>query len=240
MYDVCDEVENCDGTNKTCPGDSFQPSTVTCRAAAGVCDVIESCTGISGSCPGDFFQPNGMPCLGGAGNCMGGKCLLNPDLGVGDGGLDGSLDGTTDGLDGGGVDADGNGLDAATDIDSAAQDGWTPDAMEAGTPDATEAGTQDVLTDTPPTMDADTLADTRPDSPSDTLADMPGEIGADIQQDLLADDQRADLYQWDYPMPTESSCSCNVGSAPGRSPSLTLFVGLFLLVMALWMRRRHD
>jgi hypothetical protein len=60
---VCDiEAETCDGTSPECPEDTFEPSTVECRPAAGPCDEPEYCTGVSPLCPDDAFSPFGTEC----------------------------------------------------------------------------------------------------------------------------------------------------------------------------------
>src|SRR5439155_245311 len=49
----CDVSESCTGSSAACPEDTFKPSTVECRAAAGDCDLAERCTGADAACPPD-------------------------------------------------------------------------------------------------------------------------------------------------------------------------------------------
>src|SRR4030095_1855099 len=51
--------------------DVFQPSTFTCRGAAGQCDVAETCPGSSGVCPADVFASSATSCTG---TSTGGAC----------------------------------------------------------------------------------------------------------------------------------------------------------------------
>jgi hypothetical protein len=68
---ICDVQETCDGANPTCPGDSFEPPTVVCRAASSgeLCDIDEYCDGSTAICPGDAIEQNGAVCRGAAGGC---------------------------------------------------------------------------------------------------------------------------------------------------------------------------
>lgn len=66
---ACDVAEYCDGTNPTCPTDTFLPNTTVCRAAADICDVAENCTGTSAACPFDSFRPSSVVCRSAAGEC---------------------------------------------------------------------------------------------------------------------------------------------------------------------------
>jgi len=68
---ICDIAETCDGVNPACPGDSFEPPAVVCRAASSgeLCDVDELCDGSTANCPADAIQPNGAICRGAAGAC---------------------------------------------------------------------------------------------------------------------------------------------------------------------------
>ncbi len=45
---ICDVAETCPGNSATCPGNGFQPASVTCRPTAGVCDVAENLSGERG------------------------------------------------------------------------------------------------------------------------------------------------------------------------------------------------
>jgi hypothetical protein len=62
-------AETCTGSSPSCPTDTFRPSNVPCRAAAGVCDVAESCTGSSANCPADAFRPSTVECRAATGSC---------------------------------------------------------------------------------------------------------------------------------------------------------------------------
>jgi len=63
LPDICDLAEEtCDGISLDCPEDTFEPSTVECRPAAGSCDETEYCTGVSPMCPDDSFAPPGNAC----------------------------------------------------------------------------------------------------------------------------------------------------------------------------------
>src|SRR5437870_4797852 len=71
---VVEAGEECDDGNLVdgdCCSSScqFEPSTTTCRPAAGPCDVAEFCTGRSGTCPADTFQPATFECRGATGSC---------------------------------------------------------------------------------------------------------------------------------------------------------------------------
>jgi hypothetical protein len=61
-------AETCTGESADCPADTFQPSSVVCRAAAGPCDVPEYCSGSSAECPNDQFANAGAFCRAG-GEC---------------------------------------------------------------------------------------------------------------------------------------------------------------------------
>ena len=41
---------------------AFSPTTVTCRASAGICDVAETCDGTGAACPGDGFAATSVVC----------------------------------------------------------------------------------------------------------------------------------------------------------------------------------
>jgi len=58
----CDVEEHCDGAQRECPVDGFEPDTTMCRPAAWYCDAAEYCTGLSADCPDDAFQPVGTSC----------------------------------------------------------------------------------------------------------------------------------------------------------------------------------
>jgi hypothetical protein len=66
---VCDIAENCDGTNKTCPGDAKEPATTECRASAGTCDIAENCNGSGNNCPSDVVRPPSFECRASGGIC---------------------------------------------------------------------------------------------------------------------------------------------------------------------------
>jgi len=71
---VVEPGEQCDDGNLVdgdCCSSScqFEPSTTTCRPAAGPCDVAEFCTGTSGTCPADSFKPDTFECRGATGSC---------------------------------------------------------------------------------------------------------------------------------------------------------------------------
>jgi hypothetical protein len=53
----CDEPEECDGVNPTCPADGVKPNGTLCRGSAGICDVIENCDGVNFDCPADQLSP---------------------------------------------------------------------------------------------------------------------------------------------------------------------------------------
>jgi cysteine-rich repeat protein len=59
---ICDEDEECNGTNIDCPPDAVETRQISCRAAVGPCDVGEYCTGTTGMCPPDAKQPAGTVC----------------------------------------------------------------------------------------------------------------------------------------------------------------------------------
>jgi hypothetical protein len=65
----CDIAENCNGTLKTCPTDTFQGTSVICRSSAGLCDVAEHCTGSSAACPADAMASSATTCRPSAGAC---------------------------------------------------------------------------------------------------------------------------------------------------------------------------
>jgi hypothetical protein len=60
--DLCDEPEECDGINTTCPTDAPKAAGEVCRPAAGECDVAEECDGISFACPVDVFAGTSVTC----------------------------------------------------------------------------------------------------------------------------------------------------------------------------------
>jgi hypothetical protein len=59
---LCDEAEECDGVNPTCPADAPKAAGEECRPAAGECDVAEDCDGISFNCPVDVFAGTSVTC----------------------------------------------------------------------------------------------------------------------------------------------------------------------------------
>jgi len=63
-------------------------ASTVCRAPTGACDQAETCNGVNTTCPADLNKPDGAACLSGSGTCKGGKCLLNPDIGLPDIGPD--------------------------------------------------------------------------------------------------------------------------------------------------------
>lgn len=69
LGDVCDEEEQCDGVNTTCPADDVVVAGTECRAQNGVCDVAEQCDGIAKQCPADGVASNSTPCRPSAGIC---------------------------------------------------------------------------------------------------------------------------------------------------------------------------
>jgi hypothetical protein len=78
-------AEECSGSDAQCPTDAFQPSSVECRAAAGVCDLAESCTGLGAACPPDLSLPDGTSCSDGStctvgDTCQSGACVGTPTL----------------------------------------------------------------------------------------------------------------------------------------------------------------
>ena len=84
----CDLAESCNGTDLTCPVDSFKPSSEVCRKAVADCDAAESCTGAAAACPADLFKVDGTVCQGGSGQCSKGTCVPLPDAGPPDLGQD--------------------------------------------------------------------------------------------------------------------------------------------------------
>ena len=58
---TCDIEEKCDGTNKDCPADAVQPTSLVCHPQTGACDVEDKCDG-HGVCSGDAVQPTGTTC----------------------------------------------------------------------------------------------------------------------------------------------------------------------------------
>lgn len=133
---LCDVAESCNGSNKACPSDAYKSTSTICRAATGECDLTESCIGTTANCPTNFYLPNGASCMSGSGTCQGGNCLLIPDGGLPDAGLDGGNDGSHDGATDSVSSFDGTveaGSDAAADAEHDA-------ASEAGVDAASEAG----------------------------------------------------------------------------------------------------
>lgn len=55
-------ITQCPGSGPDCPPDSYQPSTVMCRATAGECDVPEFCSNSSPFCPPDAFKDTTTEC----------------------------------------------------------------------------------------------------------------------------------------------------------------------------------
>ena len=55
-------AEYCNGTDRTCPADTFASADVTCRADFDDCDVAENCPGDGPNCPDDALQPDFTPC----------------------------------------------------------------------------------------------------------------------------------------------------------------------------------
>lgn len=64
---ACDRADVCDGFGSC--GPYYQPSTLECRAAAGVCGAAEFCTGSSADCPSDGFLPVSIECRAAEGVC---------------------------------------------------------------------------------------------------------------------------------------------------------------------------
>ncbi|MES1178722.1 MAG: MYXO-CTERM sorting domain-containing protein [Myxococcales bacterium] len=66
---TCDVAEKCDGTNKDCPQDAFQPPTLPCHPSLGLCDPEEKCDG-AGHCPADAkLGPTDPACRPATGLC---------------------------------------------------------------------------------------------------------------------------------------------------------------------------
>lgn len=246
---VCDVAESCTGTTSTCPVDGLFASGTTCRSSSGVCDLSEACNGTTATCPGDVYLPNGTPCQhrSGNGQCAGGNCLLNPDAGVADAGLDGLLDG---GQDGGDMAADAA-TDSGADGDLGGDQGQ--DLGMDVSPDLGEDAGGDLGGD----LAADLVADSDHGSAGDM--DKDSEMGAgdlapeaampDIDQpDTSGGDQAATpdtsnpgtdtVQSQDQGHPTEpadSGCSCSMEDS-GPHPT----GGAAILLMALVMRRRRK
>ena len=51
MGQLCDEPEECDGVNTTCPADGVKANGEVCRPDLGVCDDGEFCDGVSSALP---------------------------------------------------------------------------------------------------------------------------------------------------------------------------------------------
>ena len=145
----CDKAENCDGSTKACPSDVFFTPSKVCRATAGECDEAERCSGTVTTCSKDLFKPDNTPCLSGAGLCTGGKCLLKPDMGTPDAGLDGAVDALADGQGDSASDAKGEASSDQSTVDQSTtdlqptpdvsiQDGPVPGADQTPPPDAAD------------------------------------------------------------------------------------------------------
>ncbi len=56
---VCDEAEECNGTDVACPADAFLPSSTECRASVDACNPAEQCSGASADCPAEVANACG-------------------------------------------------------------------------------------------------------------------------------------------------------------------------------------
>ena len=233
---TCDLAEHCTGNQATCPLDSFQPGTTLCRTSHGECDWSEFCPGNQAACPKDLYKSNGTPCAVGTGSCQGGKCLLNPDSGPLDQGVDGLTDGGLDQSSDGAVDS--GGADMVVVIDSSPDVAAKP---ETGTPDTAatpETGTPDTAA-TPETGAPDTAATPETGTPDkgiiapETGTPDKGIIAPDTGTPDLQKDQGGKMF----PPVSPDACSCRLNSAP--SPG-SFHWGALLLATLLGLRRRRG
>ena len=118
-------AEKCTGLTSDCPEDVLEGFGVVCRISEGECDLEESCDGVDPACPVDELAVDGTPCTDGT--CTDGVCVLDPDMGVPDGGVDmlaeAGADALTDAVDQDDSLPPGDGSSSDTDADAG------PDAM---------------------------------------------------------------------------------------------------------------
>ena len=225
----CDVAEICSGAATSCPVDGYALSTAVCRPSSGDCDLAEACSGKSNLCPFNLYLPNGTQCMTGSGSCLGGKCVLNPDGGVVDGGQDGAVDGGGDGA-----------ADAGADSGADAQGDGAPDASGDQGVDAAADSAGDAVSDASKEAGEDAKEAAVADG-NKAADDGKAEAGTDLGPDGKTASDGAKVSDGpvgDLAVPLEeerTGCICNTGSASGAWS-----IALPLVLLVLLRRRRRQ